>query len=106
MSVAELGSTGCPDTSAFQGLSAGKTRRAPRAGLGPVSIGDVPGGSVSEVSAPLHAASTSSESERASRVSRRMAEGVRVLQRDGSRRDEDTGGRRAFDAILVTVDLA
>jgi hypothetical protein len=35
-----------------------------------------------------------------------MAEGVRVLQRDGSRRDEDTGGRRAFDAILVTVDLA
>src|SRR5688572_16757364 len=41
ISVAEAGSTGSPETSRFQGLSAGKSRRSPRSSSSRPSFGTV-----------------------------------------------------------------
>src|SRR4051812_10581501 len=90
MSVAEPGSTGSVETSAFHGLSSGKTRRVPSAGLEGVS-GVEPGGSVSDRSADEQAA----RRIRASFAVNRGAFGIGdrsggYRQKDGSRRVNDT----------------
>src|SRR5688500_20190310 len=95
MSVAELGSTGCEETSAFHGLSAGKTRRAPSGGPDAVSR-PAGGGSVSEESAPPHAQSASSVSEPARRQVARIAGGSRALER------RQLTGRRGYPAAHDT----
>src|SRR3982751_1783148 len=108
ISVAELGSTGSVETSAFHGLSSGNTRRVPSAGLAGMS-GVEPGGSVSERSADEHAASRSSASGAVNRsafgIGGYSGGYVRKTARDGLRIPIVTSASATWITAKVRVQI-